>query len=107
MTAPGWYPDPTGVQRYWDGQKWLALPPPAAAAPSERRFTIHYGFALLAIFSLLGTLLFGIPLLAQADDPESGGIAANMGILWMFWGGMWTVIWTAFAVQHTLRGRRN
>ncbi|WP_407667533.1 DUF2510 domain-containing protein, partial [Mycolicibacterium llatzerense] len=21
-TPPGWYPDPTGQQRYWDGQQW-------------------------------------------------------------------------------------
>jgi hypothetical protein len=104
VTAPGWYPDPSGAQRYWDGQQWLALPPPAA--PAERRFTIHYGFGLLAVFSLLGTLLFGIPLVAQADE-ESGSIAVGMGVLWFLWGGMWTVIWTAFAIQHTLRGRRH
>jgi len=25
---PGWYPAPHGGQRYWDGQRWLALPDP-------------------------------------------------------------------------------
>jgi hypothetical protein len=25
---PGWYPAPSGGQRYWDGQRWLALPDP-------------------------------------------------------------------------------
>ena len=25
---PGWYPTPTGGQQFWDGQNWLALPPP-------------------------------------------------------------------------------
>jgi hypothetical protein len=24
----GWYPAPSGGQRYWDGQRWLALPNP-------------------------------------------------------------------------------
>jgi hypothetical protein len=24
----GWYPAPNGGQRYWDGQRWLALPDP-------------------------------------------------------------------------------
>jgi hypothetical protein len=24
----GWYPTPNGGQRYWDGQRWLALPDP-------------------------------------------------------------------------------
>ncbi|MGY1835064.1 DUF2510 domain-containing protein [Blastococcus sp. SYSU DS0510] len=28
----GWYPTPTGEQRYWDGEQWLALPPPTAPA---------------------------------------------------------------------------
>ncbi|AGI12983.1 hypothetical protein PBI_BUTTERS_36 [Mycobacterium phage Butters] len=98
---PGWYPDPEGGgQRYWDGRQWTShrapLPPPAPAA--ERRFTVNYGFALLAIFSLLGTLLFGVPLIANG--------AEMMGTMWLFWGGMWTLIWGAFAVQHTLRNRR-
>lgn len=30
-SAPaGWYPGPDGGQRYWDGERWLALPAPAA-----------------------------------------------------------------------------
>jgi hypothetical protein len=33
--AAGWYPTPSGEQRYWDGEQWLALPPPAGpAAPN-------------------------------------------------------------------------
>ncbi len=28
---PGWYPDPgTGMQRWWDGQAWGPVAPPAA-----------------------------------------------------------------------------
>lgn len=104
--APGWYPNPSGQgQTYWDGQQW-GPSAPMAPAPAERRFTVHYGFALVAIISLLVTLFFGIPLLSQAGDPDTGGVASGMGALWMLWGGMWTLIWTAFAIQHTLRGRR-
>ena len=33
--AAGWYPTPTGEQRYWDGEQWLALPPPPDTAPSS------------------------------------------------------------------------
>ena len=40
MTTPqhapaGWYPDPLGGQRYWDGSAWLDLvpPPPLAVTP--------------------------------------------------------------------------
>lgn len=31
---PGWYPTPQGGQRYWDGQRWLALPEPDDAIPA-------------------------------------------------------------------------
>jgi hypothetical protein len=35
MTAPGWYPDPSGdgTQRYWDGNAWGPVAPPPAAPP--------------------------------------------------------------------------
>jgi len=29
-----------------------------------------------------------------------------MAMLWMLWGGMWTIIWLAFAINHTLKARR-
>lgn len=105
MTAPGWYPDPhTGQQRYFDGTNWgpTAPPPPPPAETAAPRYTINYGFALLAVFSLLGTLFFGIPMFAAEDG---SGIGAGLGVLWMLWGGMWTIIWAAFAFQHTLRGK--
>jgi hypothetical protein len=100
--------------RYFDGTRWTDLPPPPphTLTPqpyAERRFTVHYGFALLAGFSLLGTLVIGIPMVAGASsssDQGAAGIGFGMALLWFLWGGMWTVIWTAFAIQHTLRGRR-
>jgi hypothetical protein len=130
---PGWYPDPSGNpgQRYWDGQQWGPTAPTAATAfpptgqapqGSERRFTIHYGFALLAVFSLLGTIIPAIFWFASAanvdTDPgatqseidgaqAAGGIMSFFGVGWLIWGGMWTLVWTAFAIQHTLRSRRS
>lgn len=74
--------------------------------PGKGRFTIHYGFALLAFFSLLGTLFPAIALMSTASDPETEGVGAGMGVLWLLWGGMWTLIWAAFAIHHTLRSRR-
>ncbi|MCT7365628.1 DUF2510 domain-containing protein [Mycolicibacterium llatzerense] len=99
---PGWYPDPHGapVNRYFDGNQWTAAIGPIAQTPAQQpgRVTIHYGFALLAFFSLVGTLLFGLPPLFSGD----GGW---VGVLWLMWGGMWTIVWTAFAINHTLKSR--
>jgi hypothetical protein len=36
----GWYPDPSGGQRYWDGKKWLDIPEPTVhTAPSSHEAT--------------------------------------------------------------------
>jgi hypothetical protein len=123
VSAPGWYPDPqaSGQQRYFDGTHWGPPAPPAPTAVGERRFTIHYGFVLLAVFSLLGTVIPTIFWFASAANVHTdagatqaeidgaqtaGGIMSFFGVGWLIWGGMWTLIWTAFAIQHTLRGRR-
>lgn len=129
MSAPGWYPDPSGNggQRYFDGSNWgpTAPPPPSSQYPTprppqgtERRFTIHYGFALLAFFSLLGTVIPSFFWFASAANVEPGttqsdvessemasGILSFFGVGWLLWGGMWTIIWAAFAIHHTLRSR--
>ena len=41
MTAPGWYPDPSGDgnQRYWDGNAWGPVAPPPAAPPTTPPLT--------------------------------------------------------------------
>lgn len=41
MTAPGWYPDPSGdgTQRYWDGNAWGPSAPPPAAPPTTPPLT--------------------------------------------------------------------
>jgi hypothetical protein len=105
VTAAGWYPDPTtGQQRYFDGVQWGPAAPPVQ---QPGRFTIHYGFALLAVFALIGTLFPALSWIFAGDpNTSSDDFLSTVGVLWLFWGGMWTVIWTAFAVQHTLKSRR-
>jgi hypothetical protein len=110
QSPAGFYPDPAGgpARRWFDGVSWAdhyEMPPP------PRRFTIHYGFALLAVLSVIGTLLFGFPMVAAAmhRDPDTGqasGVGILMTMMWFGWGGMWTLIWTAFAVNHTLKVNR-
>ncbi|UYP18749.1 DUF2510 domain-containing protein [Rhodococcus sp. Z13] len=36
--SAGWYPDPNGGQRFWDGSSWLDLPDPDSSGEPERRF---------------------------------------------------------------------
>jgi hypothetical protein len=106
---PGFYPDPAGgpARRWWNGTSWTDHYEPPQSQPA--RFTVHYGFALLAVLSLMATLFFGLPMLVAAghhtDEPGAGG-AAVFALLWLGWGGMWTLIWAAFALNHTLKTRR-
>lgn len=50
-TPAGWYPTPTGGQRYWDGQRWLTLPEPddakSDAAKSDDAGPYDYATAAL------------------------------------------------------------
>lgn len=135
-TPPGWYPDPQGGPnlRWFNGTQWtdqyqaqaptqqFATPPPPAGVSSERRFTIHYGFVLLAVFSFLGTVIPSLfwfvgaanveidPVATQSEIDGANaatGVMSFFGIGWLLWGGMWTIIWTAFAIQHTLKSKRS
>jgi hypothetical protein len=127
MGTSGWHPDPTGkpMQRYFDGIEWtenyaplgVAAAPEAARSAEAGKFTIHYGFVLLAVFAFLGTVIPSIFWFASAANvdttgPDAEGAQGAQGIMsffgvgWLLWGGMWTLIWTAFAIQHTLKSRR-
>ncbi|MGY4650534.1 hypothetical protein ACVWWN_004330 [Mycobacterium sp. URHB0021] len=55
-----------------------------------RRNTIHYGFVVLAILALLGTLILATLMFSTASDPNTEGIGVGIGPLWLMWGGMWT-----------------
>ena len=46
----GWYPDPQGGQRYWDGTTWLDFPDPASDAdPVEPRSRFRKRVILLTL----------------------------------------------------------
>ena len=121
---PGWYPDPAGGpnSRWFNGTDWTHhYHPPVqqfAPPPAERRFTIDYGLVVVAVISLLVTLVpstfwfvaAGSVTSEPSTERDGAGTAAGLGIvmvvLGMLWGGMWTLIWTASAIHHTLRGRQ-
>ena len=105
-------PPPSGA---WHPQQPPpGYPYPYQPEPQPARITIHYGFALLAFFSLLGTVVPGFTMLASSGSADDGtqaghevtGMGGGMAIMWLLWGGMWTLVWTAFAINHTLKERR-
>ena len=51
--APGWYPDPNGLQRWWDGEAWTAFTAPVAPAQAADPRS-------LALLAYLGALLAGL-----------------------------------------------
>lgn len=80
---PGWYPDPlapSGYVRYHDGSRWW---PDTRVVRTSNPF-----FIVLAVISVIGTLLFAVPLIA---------VGSIMGYLWLFWGGCWTLFWFGLA----------
>jgi hypothetical protein len=86
----GWYPTPTGEQRYWDGEQWLALPPPSDEAPPDAvpsgqgrrgsvpknrraaRWLVFVGAAVLLLGLVAGGIAWKI-----ADDARQAEAAAE------------------------------
>jgi hypothetical protein len=58
----GWYPNANGEQRYWDGEKWLDIPPPHATQPTagptrkkgERRTALIVASSVIVLVLLAG-----------------------------------------------------
>ena len=67
LPAPGWYPDPTGQLRWWDGTAWGAAAAPQSSSGTEPR-TMAMLCHLLAIFTgFIGPLV--IYLTTGKEDP--------------------------------------
>ncbi|TDE95174.1 DUF2510 domain-containing protein [Occultella glacieicola] len=75
--APGWYPGPDGTQRYWDGQQWLAIPPPAAGAPQRKS---PARMVALVAGPIVVVLLVVVGLLIKADSDRTQAAAEQAAI---------------------------
>lgn len=80
--APGWYPDGSGGQRYWDGTKWTDIAPPASAPPKKKhtvRNVMLIVIALLVLFiggcmALIGGALKSIDDDIKDHENQEGGV---------------------------------
>lgn len=81
----GWYPAPDGGRRYWDGQRWLALPDPddgavgagsAAKAPGRTKKLVVASAVALVILAVTG---IGVLFWKSSRDTEmrNAAIAAS------------------------------
>jgi Uncharacterised protein family UPF0547/Protein of unknown function (DUF2510) len=90
----GWYEDPSGKGlRYWDGawtDQRMPFPPGYTPRYTPERRKLHPGFVFLAVISLFVAVL-----------PAIFGFSGSFTVLWLLWGGFWTVLWWLFA-----KGRR-
>jgi hypothetical protein len=86
-TPAGWYPTLTGEQQYWDGEKWLAIPPPpVSASPStgmrtpettpNRRSLVKWALIAGAGVLLLGLIAGGLAWKSSHDSHVAAAAAA-------------------------------
>lgn len=77
---PGWYPTPDGSQQYWDGQQWLAIPPPDTpvdAHPPKRTRILVTVIGVLVLAGVVGGGLGLLYLDREADRAAAAQAAAE------------------------------
>ena len=75
MSAPGWYPDPSGAptRRYWDGKQWAPPPPPPRRNNTGGKVLL---FSLLGVVLLFGGCAALVVIGSAAQDREARESAA-------------------------------
>lgn len=63
--APGWYPHPSGGQRWWDGSRWLE-----PAAPTSSRWPAWAGVAAVAVFLAVVVVAVNVADSRSDEDAE-------------------------------------
>lgn len=70
--APGWYPSPTGGQRYWDGNVWLDIPAPEPSAPvQEQQQVKQINRKAIFAFSAVAIAIVAIVMISSSVQQEN------------------------------------
>lgn len=80
--APGWYPQPDGTQRWWDGSAWtehLVAPTPTTRKIAGITFGTGSEVGSLVAAILCLVLLPGVALIAVAASVDGNGALAVVG----------------------------
>ncbi len=73
--APGWYPDPDGQKRYWDGAQWLDLPNPEPQPPQWKTLA-HSKVGWITVSCLILALGIGLAMKLSHDANARTEMAA-------------------------------
>lgn len=74
--SPGWYPDPDGKMRYWDGLQWLDLPTPPHTNPPRWKMLIRKPISWIMAGAVFLAVVVGIALKLNHDANVKADVAA-------------------------------
>ena len=79
-TPPGWYTDPNGDRRWWNGDGWTEAtePPPAPESPpghARRRRGVPVLVAMVGAVVVVAALVVGLLMVLGGDDEDPGPVA--------------------------------
>lgn len=86
IVQPGWYTDPSGIQRYWDGQQWTQIPAPPS--PQHQQPVIN---------NVVNNVVGAYPPVVVARGPNH---ALHL-VLTILTCGLWLPVWIILAVANT------
>lgn len=77
---PGWYPQPNGSQRYWDGDTWLGVIPPAKPPVETLEQQAQELQSSAWTWALLGLLFTPLAIVGIVRNADARRVGRNAGV---------------------------